>query len=170
MNKAPVAFVKYPLSTVMIFNSVALLNYAIGIYLFYLASALFSLLYIFYVLAVEINVYREGCVSCWYYGKRCAMGRGVIAPLFFKKQDSKRFCEKQVTWKNLLPGMLTTVFPIIVGVYLLLQSFNWLVLILMAVPVLTWVVGNPIIYGRLACPHCKQGRICCPANDFFSKK
>ncbi len=37
-------------------------------------------------------------------------------------------------------------------------------------PVLVMAAGNPVIYGKLACPHCKQGRIACPACEFFMKK
>ena len=88
----------------------------------------------------------------------------------FKKGDPRRFCEKQVTWKNLLPQIMVTVFPLIGGAYLLWTSFEWLILGLMLVPVIIWFLGNPLVYGKLACPHCRQGRICCPANDFFGKK
>lgn len=168
--KGPKALEEYPISSVIVYNLVALVNYAIGLYLFYQISATFAWTYLVYLVVVEVTVYREGCVSCYYYGKRCFSGRGAIAPLLFKKGDPKKFCEKEVTWKSLLPTMLTTVLPIVAGGYLLLQSFSWLIVALLAVPVLTWVVGNPIIYGKLGCPYCKQGRICCPANDFFGKK
>jgi len=35
--------------------------------------------------------------------------------------------------------------------------------------VFSWVCLNQIIYGKLACIHCKQGSICCPALKFFTK-
>ena len=168
--KEPKAFEKYPISSVVIYNLVALINYTIGVYLFYQINAIFAWTYLIYLIAVEITIYRDGCVSCYYYGKRCFSGRGMVAPLLFKRGSPKKFCEKEVTWKNLLPTMLTTIPPIVAGGYLLFLSFDWIVVTLMAVPVLTWVVGNPIIFGKLGCPHCKQGRICCPANEFFGKK
>jgi hypothetical protein len=168
--KEPKAYDKYPISSVIIFNLVALINYGVGLYLFSQVNAILMWLYLIYLIVVEITVYREGCVSCCYYGKRCFSGRGVIAPKLFKKQDPKRFCEKEVTWKNLLPTMMTTVLPILAGGFLLIQNFSWFVVGMIAIPILTWIVGNPIIYGKLGCPHCKQGRICCPANDFFGKK
>lgn len=167
---APVAFEKYPLSTVFVFQFVSLVNYAIGIYLLYQISVLFSMIFVFYILIMEFSVYKEGCVSCCYYGRRCMSGRGKIAAKFFNKEDPKRFCEKQVTWKNLLPQILLSLIPIIAGVYLLVYEFSWLVVGLILVPVLTWFVLNPMMYGKLGCLHCKQGRICCPANDFFGKK
>lgn len=168
--KEPTVFEKYPLSTVFVSNLVTLLNYAIGLYLLYRINIIFAGFFLVYLLAVEIFTYREGCVSCWYYSKRCASGRGKIAPLLFKRDDPKRFCEKQVTWKNLMPQILVTVIPMVAGIYLLIQGFSWTILILTLTPILVWFLGNPIIFGKLACPHCKQGRICCPANEFFGKK
>lgn len=168
--KEPAAFEKYPVTTVITFWLVALLNFAIGIYLLSLINIIFSLLYVIYIVAIELSVYREGCVSCWYYGKRCSSGRGVIAPHFFKKDDSKKFCERQVTWKNMLPTMLVTVIPVAAGLYLLSMGFTYLLIGLTIIPILTWFIWNPLVYGKLACPHCRQGRICCPANAFFGKK
>lgn len=166
----PPVFQKYPLSTVLIFQLVSLANYAVGLYLLYQISVLFSILFAFYVIMMEFSVYKEGCASCYYYGKRCMSGRGKIAALFVRKEDPKRFCEKKVTWKNLLPQVLLSLIPIIAGAYLLITNFNFLFIGLILVPVLTWFVANPLMYGKLGCLHCKQGRICCPANDFFGKK
>ena len=166
----PAVFQKYPLSTVLIFQFVSLANYAVGIYLLSQISVLFSILFAFYVIMMEFSVYREGCASCYYYGKRCMSGRGKIAPLFVRKEDPKRFCEKKITWKNLLPTVMVSLIPIITAVYLMITSFNWLFVGLILVPILTWFVLNPLMYGKLGCLHCKQGRICCPANDFFGKK
>jgi hypothetical protein len=39
----------------------------------------------------------------------------------------------------------------------------------MIYPVFSWFAVNPILYGKLACLHCKQGSICCPALKFFTK-
>ena len=155
--KEPKAFENYPISSVAIYNLVAVLNYAVGVYLFYQIGSLFAWLYLIYVIMVEITTYMEGCVSCYYYGKVCFSGRGALAPLLFKRDDPKKFCKKEVTWKSLLPTMLTTVLPIVAGGYVLFRGFSWAIVALMAVPVLTWVVGNPIIFGKLGCPHCKQG-------------
>ncbi len=168
--KDPKAYEKYPTSTVILYNLVALANYAVGLYLFYQISYIFSLAYLVYLAIVESSVYRTGCRYCYYYGKRCFSGRGSIAPLFIKKGDPKKFCEKEVTWKNLLPTMMTTVFPIFAGGYLLLKGVDWMIVGMIAVPIATWIFANPLIFGKLGCPHCKQGRICCPANDSFGKK
>jgi len=166
----PKAYEKYPVVNVLVYNLVTLVNYVIGVYILYRVGLVWGLLYAVYLVILEFYLYKEGCASCYYYGKRCVAGKGKIAPLFFRKDDPKKFCERKVTWKNLLPNMMITIFPLIGGGYLMWTGFEWLIAGLMAIPILIWVLGNPLVYGKLACPHCKQGRICCPANDFFGKK
>jgi hypothetical protein len=163
------AFESYPASTVLVNNLASFATYLAGFYILLQIGALFGALFILYAIFMEFSVYREGCVSCYYYGKVCATGRGKIAPIFFKRDDPKKFCEKEVTWKNMLPQVLVVVVPVVVAVYLLIQSFSWPILGVMLVPILIWFFGNPTLYGKLNCPHCKQGRICCPAMEFFSK-
>jgi hypothetical protein len=166
----PEAYESYPWSSVIVFNAVSVVNYLVGIYILSRVGLVWGLLFLIYVVVLEFNVIREGCRYCYYFGKRCFSGRGLCARLLFKKGDPKVFCEKQVTWKKLLPMILVLVFPTIGAAYLLIMSFDFVILGLIAIPWIIWFAGNPLIYGKLACPHCKQGRICCPANEFFSKK
>ncbi len=130
-----------------------------------------GLLFIVFILFVESTIYKEGCVNCFYYGKLCAFGRGIIAPLLYKKGNPKKFCEKQIKFKDLIPMILVVAIPVVVGIALLIsRGFNLLILLAIIYPVLSWFVLNPIIYGQLACPHCKQGSICCPAMEYFGGK
>ncbi|UCD02772.1 MAG: hypothetical protein JSV63_03240 [Candidatus Aenigmatarchaeota archaeon] len=169
-KKEPEAYESYPVRTLILYNVIFIINYAAGIYILSQLWIWLGLLFILYILFLEWIVYREGCSCCYYYGKRCFSGRGKLAPKFVKRDDPKKFCEKEVTAKNLMPQILALVFPVAGGAILLYLSFSWLIVGLMLIPVLIWFFGNPLIYGNIACPHCKQGRICCPANDFFSGK
>lgn len=100
-----------------------------------------------------------------------AFGKGVIAAKFFKKGDPKKFCERKLGFKDFIPQILVVLIPLIVGIALLVsRGFNLPILIAMIYPVFSWFVINPILYGKLACIHCKQGSICCPALNFFIKK
>ncbi len=161
---------RYPISTVLTMNTVFLINYIIGIYIMTLLLVPLGVFYVLYILFVESRVFREGCRYCYYYGKMCSKGRGVLAPIFVKKGDPKKFCEKEIKTKDFLPEMLVTIIPTIGGAILLYMSFSWIILALMVVPWISTFIGNPIMYGRLACPNCKQGMKCCPAMDYFMKK
>ena len=148
-----------------------LLLYAAGSYIMFTLNTIVGILYVAYIILMEFFVYKEACPNCCYYGKRCAFGRGLIAAKIYKKGNPKKFCEKKIEFKDLIPQILVAAVPLVVGIALLIsRGFNILILLATIYPVISWFFINPIIYGKLACVHCKQGTICCPALDFFSKK
>jgi len=161
----------FPLGTVLIMNFFMVTTYAAGVWLFSLINIFLGALFLIFIIYIESSVYREGCKYCFYYGKRCAFGRGLLAPLFMKKGDPKKFCEHELTRKDFIPTMLPAFLPLVAAVYIIFtQGFSWVVTLLGAYPFIVSFLGNPIFYGRMACPHCKQGSICCPAMEFFMKR
>jgi len=170
MNKQPELFEKYPSQVILITNLATLINYSAGFYILLQTGRLWTIFFLLYILYLELSLYKSGCASCYYYGKTCAFGRGKIAALLFKKADPQEFCQREFGWKTMLPQIILSLTPIVAGILLLTKEFDWIILILMIIPVILWMVGNPIIYGKLACIHCKQGKICCPASKFFEPK
>ena len=170
MKKQPKGFESYPLWMVLVYNLISLSVYFAGLYLLYLVRPWLALLFFIYILYLEVRTYKEGCVNCYYYGKVCVAGRGKIAKLFFKKGDPKNFCKRAVSFKDFIPHLLVSIIPIVAGIYLLIMDFRWFILVLTVWPVIVWFAGNPIIYGELACPNCKQCQICCPVAQYFIKK
>ncbi len=165
-----VLYSNYPLGIVILVNVLMLLVYVTGAYILFVLSWITGVLYLAYLIFLELNMYKGGCVYCCYYGKRCAFGKGVIASIFFKKGDPKKFGEREMGWKDMIPQLLVVLVPVIVGIALLiLDGFNFWILIAVIYSALSWFVINPIVYGRIACPHCRQGS-CCPAAKFFAKK
>ena len=164
------AYENYPMWIVIVSNLVFLSVYFAGIYILYLVHPLLALLLFIYLVYMETAVYREGCVSCYYYGKVCAFGRGKIAKTFLKKGDPKKFLEKDVSFKDFIPHSLPSLVPLVAGIYLLIKSFNWFILILTIWPLIVMFFGNPIIYGELACQSCKQAKIGCPVCKFFMER
>ncbi len=78
---------------------------------------------------------------------------------------------KEISFKDLIPQLLVVLIPLIIGIALLVSTgFDVLILTAMIYPVFSWVCLNNVIYGKLACKHCKQGTICCQALKFFAKK
>ena len=169
-NKESKGFESYPAWMVLVYNVFSFSVYFVGLYLLYLVWPVLAYVFFVYVLYLEFSVYKEGCRYCYYYGKVCIAGKGKIAKLFFKKGDPKKFCVRTLSFKDFIPQLLGSIIPIIAGIYLLIKGFNWIILVLTLWPLVIWFLGNPIIYGKLACPNCKQGKICCPACEFFMKK
>ena len=149
MDEQKKSFERYPLWIVFVTNLVSLSVYFVGFYLTYQITPIFSLLFLFYLIYVELSIYREGCVFCYYYGKMCAFGRGKIAKFLLKKGDPRKFYEKEVSFKDFIPQMIVSIIPLSAGIYLLFKDFRWPILGLTIWPVIVWMVGYPNIFGRL---------------------
>ncbi len=153
---------------VVVINILTLAVYVAGAYIMFKLSLITGILYVIFILVLEFQLYKNACTRCCYYGKMCAFGKGIIVSLFFKKGDPKKFAEKEISFKDLIPQLLIALIPLTVGVALLVsRGFDLLILLAMIYPVFSWVCLNQIIYGKLACKHCS---ICCPALNFFTKK
>lgn len=166
----PKLYDKFPLWIVLLANLVMLLTLVTGLYITFTLHWTIGILYIILIALLEFSVYKEGCRYCCYYGGGCAFGKGRIAAIFFKKGDPKKFSQKEVSFKDFLPYLLPNLIPLVIGIILLIsRGFNILILIATIYPVFSWLVLNPLIYGELACPHCKQCSKC-PAAQYFIKK
>ena len=161
----------YPIWSVAIVILLFLAIYLSGAYIMFRLHLIAGILYVLYIVLMEYFVYKEACPNCYYYGKLCFSGRGKLAKLLYKKGDPKKFCEKEMKFKDFIPQIIVVTVPVVVGIALLIsRGFHLLTLIAVLYPVFNWFVINPILYGKLACLHCKQGKKCCPALNFFSKK
>jgi hypothetical protein len=58
----------------------------------------------------------------------------------------------------------------VLGIVLLIRTFNLLLLVLVILLFLLAFIGNGLIRSSLACKYCKQKEIGCPAEQLFSKK
>ena len=160
----------YPWWIVFLTNLASLSVYIAGAVLMYFISPYLAIIYVAFMLYLETKIYRERCVNCYYYGKLCAFGRGKIAKAILKKGHVKNFCDKKVSFKDFILPSLANIIPVIAGVYLLITDFRWWVLLVTLWPALMLFVGNPIIFGKYACNHCRQAEIFCPACEFFNRK
>jgi hypothetical protein len=160
----------YPLSTPLLSVLLSLAIYTIGIIILSGFGLIAVLLYVIFCLWFECRVMYKSCRYCYYYGKVCGLGKGKLAPLFFKKGDPKVFIEKEVSWKDLIPDFLVLLIPLLGGLLSLFYDFNFLSVALI---VLMIILGMPMVgFMRdcLLCPHCKQRELGCPAEKLFGHK
>ena len=146
----------------------SLLTYVLGSYIIYQLGLLWLAAYILYILWLEFRLMTH-CIDCYYYGKWCAFGRGKLSPLFFKKRK-KTFANIKVTWTSILPDLLVSIVPIIAGIWLLTAKFDWAIVLAIAALFLLMSAGNAFVRGSIACKHCKQRELGCPALELFEKK
>ena len=164
------SYEKYPLWIVLLSNLVSIAIYAIGAFIIYQIAWIWLLLYVAYVVWLEIRLLRKSCVNCCYYGKVCAFGKGKVSRLFFKQGDPQEFSERKITWVDIIPDFLVSLVPVVAAIVLLIIDFSWVILVLMLLLVLLTFTGNGFIRGSLACKYCRQREIGCPAMQLFSGK
>jgi hypothetical protein len=160
----------FPVPIVLLAILVSLSIYIIGAYILTGIAIWLSILYILYCVWIEIRILKGSCVDCYYYGKLCGLGRGKLCPLLFNKGDPERFIRKEVSWSDLLPDFMVSIFPAIGAIVLLVKDFSWLILLLLLILLALSFGGNAIIRGSFACKYCKQREIGCPAEKLFNKE
>ncbi len=161
---------RYPFWIVVFSNALGISIWAIGAYILSGFGILWAGLYLAYCIWIEVGILRHSCVSCFYYGRLCAFGKGRLCALLFEKGDPQRFTDRQFSWKDLVPDFLVILIPLAGGIALLIRQFSWSLVLLLGVLVILSSQGNAIVRGKLACAHCRQREIGCPAAMLFSGK
>jgi len=161
---------RYPVWIIVCSNLLTLSIYALGFIIFLKWHILLALLYLLYCAVMELNLLKRGCVDCYYYGKPCGFGRGLVCALFFPKGDPKKFAARNVTWSAMLPDFLVSIFPLIGGTVLLIRHFSWTIAAAVAAILILSSMGNALVRGKLVCRICRQRDIGCPAEQLFNKK
>lgn len=159
----------FPTWMVVLCNLVPISIYAIGAYILAGFGIWLSILYLLYCLWIETRVLKVSCVNCYYYGKICGFGKGKLCSLLLKKGDSQRFVEEEVSWSQMLPDFLVSIFPIVGGIALSVMDFTWLRVLMLALLVVLGFGGTAVTRGSFACKYCKQREIGCPAEKLFAK-
>jgi hypothetical protein len=166
--KAP-TYENFPWPVVAVCNAVGWCIYGLGLYLMARLGLVYGLIYGLYCVWMELRLLRGSCRRCYYYGKRCGFGRGILCSWFFARQPAEGLAGKQVTWRDLAPDFLVSLFPLAAGIAWLIGDFSWLALALVVLLVFLSSAGTGFVRERLACLHCKQREIGCPAQKLFAK-
>jgi hypothetical protein len=168
--KAAGAYERYPAWIVLVSNLVSIATYLAGAFIIYQVGIIWMVLYLAYVGFLEMRLLKGHCADCYYYGRMCAFGQGKLSSLLFKKGDPKKFCKKQMTWKDIAPDFMVSLVPMATGAALLVMGFSWIILGLVILLFVLGFPGNAFVRGSLACRHCRQRELGCPAEKMFKKK
>jgi hypothetical protein len=160
---------KYPLRFNCVSLGVTLLSYALGTAIFYFIEPVFGLAYVLFCLLSVLVSLKFRCSYCYYYGKRCPSGLGVLGKLLFRKGEPERFGDR----RNLIvAGILdfgAMLIAILGGVALCVTRFSPLTAALLAAYILVAVVAGFAV-KKVFCGHCEQGRLGCPAYEGMKGK
>lgn len=68
------------------------------------------------------------------------------------------------------PDVFMTMLPVLSGVWVLISTFSWWALLALVSFLVLITYGNALIRGKVACLHCKQRELGCPALRLFEKR
>ena len=159
----------YPIGIVILSNVVSLGIYTLGLLVVFKIGLIFSILYLLFVLSLEYRLLRYHCTNCFYWGRICGFGKGRLSSWFFKRGDSSQFCMNDFAWKDMIPDILVSLIPFVIGIILLILKFDIILLSALLMLVFLTTTGNGYIRGTLTCRYCKQGELGCPADLLFNK-
>ncbi len=159
----------YPWWIVATCNLVTLAIYAAGLFLMAHLGIVAAVLYAAYCLWMEWRVLSGSCRYCSYFGKACAFGKGRLCACFFTRVQQRPDRNKPISWRHLVPDFLVSLIPLFVGIILLILGFSWDLLLAAVALLLLASVVTGAIRGHLACNHCRQRDLGCPAAELFNK-
>jgi hypothetical protein len=137
-------------------------TYIFGAFLIYPAGSLALLCFLAIIAANFILAFYTTCRHCYYYGKRCYLGFGVLAPLFYKKKDEPANKYKEGFWMFVF--FLTIAYPLFFWFGGHPLTFNSIVIALLYI---LFPITGVILIGKLCCPKCKN--VNCIVNPEKSK-
>jgi len=163
-------YINYPIWILILSNLVTLIIYSSGGLIISRLGLIFLLIYFIYILVLEYRLIRYHCTNCYYWRKTCGFGRGRLSSLFFKQGDTSNFCKANMTWKDMIPDILVSLIPFVIGIILMILKFDFILLTALLLLIILTTIGNGFIRGTLTCRYCKQKELGCPAYALFNKK
>ena len=154
---------KYPFSGVLIGNFFMLLWIFIGAISSWFLNPFLAVVFLILALIMVYVVLRKlVCTNCYYYGKRCGIGWGMLSALMFKKGDINKFGKG--TGMKLAPMVYVGLFMILPIIFIVTSMFlnpTFLVqkiIVLILILVLSFYSG--VISRQKSCAVCKMRLIC----------
>lgn len=145
------------------------LSYFIGTLVIYSINTVAGIFYATLCILTIFLSLKLRCSYCFYYGKRCGFGFGILSKIFFSQGESKEFNNS----KNIIPVLIfslgTSIIPIVGGVILLIVNFSVLHLVYFILYILVGFLPNFFIRNKV-CEHCEQGNLGCPAYNKIIKQ
>ena len=160
---------QYPVWMVLVSSLLSISIYLIGAVILSPIGLIWPILYLLFILLLELRLMKGHCVDCYYYGKTCAFGKGRLSSMFFPKGVPEHFSKMTITWTDILPDFLVFIIPVLAGIALIIRTFSWILLLLIIALFTLGSVGNALVRGQIACRYCRQREIGCPAQRLFNK-
>ena len=159
----------FPTWVVVLSNLVSITTLVLGILILTGLHWIAAVSYFVLISVLEYRLLSNHCTSCYYWDKTCGFGKGKISSWLFKRRYSSEFCDKNITWIDMIPDMLVSFAPTIAGIVLIIIKFDFVILSAVVLMLILSTAGNAAIRRNYACKYCRQRELGCPAEKLFSK-
>ncbi len=151
---------EYPVPDVILSNLTFAAVLAVGTYACWLISPYLGVAYlVFFVVMVYGVLRRLICTRCHYYGKRCGIGWGLLAAVWFSRRSPEEYNESAgLKLAPFVYGLMVLV-PLVSLAVLLLQDATSTLLVLVAL-LLAVAFYNLGPGRRRSCVVCKMRLFC----------
>jgi hypothetical protein len=153
-SKKPTCRSDYSSAQILTHNIPLLSMYALGIIILSFIHILMGLGFLFYLIISNYLFMVLICAYCPHYGSKTALcGYGLLTKYLTQHKPPREF---KVQFKRFIIVLFPDWFaPLFVGIYLLINEFNWLILILLIVFVID-AFGVVLYVSRSqSCKTCK---------------
>ena len=150
---------EYTNTQILIHNGPLLTMYVLGVIIISLYSLFWGIAFIFYIILSNILFMALICRYCPHYGTRTSIcGYGLVTKKLVKRKSPREFNK---AFKRFIVVLFPDWFaPLLVGIYLMIQDFDWLLLILVVVFTLIAFGGVLYISKSKSCNTCKLKKNC----------
>ena len=150
----------YPVRDVLLGNLVMALLISAGTVVCWFVSPVLGAVYLtFSVVMVYVVLRRLICTRCYYFGKRCGTGWGLLASMWFARGAREDFNESAGIRLAPMVYGLVTLAPLVALVVLLIQGATTSLLLLVGVFLgIGFYSSGP--GRRRACSRCKMKLFC----------
>jgi len=159
---------QYTLSQILIHNIPLFSMYVLGTVLIAIFNILIAVIFIIYLIVSNYLFLSLICAYCPHYGTRTSLcGYALVAKHVTTRKSARGFKSNFRKYIGVIfPNWF---FPLIIGIFLIYISFNWIILILLIVFIIIAFIGVPYLSKSKSCTTCKL-RNNCPWMCLYSKK
>lgn len=133
--------------------------YTLGVILVAFFNIFFAIIFLIYIPISNVIFMAYICAYCPHYGARSSLcGYGLATKYVTKRKNPREFKTK---FKQFIAVLFPEWFvPVIVGIYLLYISFDWLVLVLLIIFIVIAFIIIPFDSRSKSCETCKHRDQC----------
>lgn len=141
---------EWSIGFVILICSLLIVTLIWGLYISFASGSIAAIAFILLSIANLLSAFYSTCRHCYYYGKRCYLGFGLLVPFVFEKVNEPINKLKETVW------MLIFIFNILYPLIFLFKQNPFPVFIIHSLLYLICPVLAMVLVSIYSCPRCKN--------------